>query len=765
MADCTGSARRVAAGRALGGSAVCSRRVGRPLAAPVRLDARSGRLAGLRLAAVAAGPLPGLAAERSHAAVDAVLTGDPEVRHAAGRRTVVATARAERLRVGGRWIDVRSPVLLIVSSPGAVRDWTALLPSQRIRVEGGLAPPRYDRDISAVVFCRGPPELVGTPSLVQRVAGDLRAGLRASVGPLGPEERGVLPALVVGDTSLLDPGLEEEFRTTGLAHLLVVSGTNVTLVLGAVLVLARWIGLGARVAPLLGGVAVLAFAVLARPDPSVLRASVMGLVTVVALATGRERQGRPALCAAVLGLVLFEPMLARSYGFTLSVLATAGLLVLAPVWRDRLQRRMPAWLAEAIAIPAAAQVACAPVLAMLSGEVSLVAVAANLMAAPAVAPSTVLGLLAAVAALVSLPLGQALAQVGGLAVSWLVTVAHTGASLRFATVPWPAGVAGAGLLLVAILLGALLLRYAAGRRIVAGCLAGVVAAGVVLHILAPGWPPPGWLLVACDVGQGDALALATGRNAAVVVDAGPEPRLIDRCLRDLRVRKVPLLVLTHGHEDHVDGLPGVLRGRSVGAALVGGLAEPDDVAGSLERPLGSVGVPVRRAEAGQRWRVGRLDITVLGPPAQHPGNPATEGTSEDPGEGFGENEGSAENNASVVLHVRWPDATALLTGDIETEAQRHLAAAADVRADILKVPHHGSASQDPGFLRAVGARVVVTSVGADNSYGHPSAGVLRQLRAGGARSLRTDRDGDVAVAQGTRGLVVVGRRGSGGSSR
>lgn len=709
---------------------------------------------GFRLAAVDAGPLPDLAEERAAATIDAVLTSDPKLRQDARHGTLVMPARAERVEARGRSAAVRSPVLLIVPrSASAARAWTALLPSQRVRVFCDLAPPRYGRALTAVAFCREAPRAIGGPSEIQELAAALRAGLRSAVEPLAREPRGVLPALVVGDTSLLVPELEDDFRTTGLTHLLVVSGANVAIVLGAVLAVARWVGIGARSAPLFGGVAVLGFAIVARPEPSVLRATAMGLITVVALATGRERRALPALAAAVLGLVLFNPALARSYGFALSVLATGGLLVLAPGWSDRLARRLPRSLAEALAIPAAAQVAVAPLLATLSGEVSLVAVAANMVAAPAVAPATVVGLLAAVTAQLHLPLAQALAAVGGVAVGWIVQVAHVGAAVPFASLPWPGGAIGAVALILAIALGAVLLAHTTGRRIVAGCVAGAVVGAFALHALAPGWPPRGWLLAACDVGQGDALVLAAAPGSAVVVDAGPQPRLVDRCLRRLGVRQVPLLVLTHLHADHVDGLSGVLRGRRVDAAVVGGAPDP---ASRVERRLDEAGVNVHRARAGQRWRVGALDVSVLWPP----GRPEPHGI---PDAASSEDEEGRENNASVVLRARWGRITALLPGDIETETQRTLAATANVDADIVKVPHHGSSRFDPGFLRAVGARLAVTSVGADNPYGHPSHSVLRLLRETGARSLRTDRDGAVAVVRGRHGLAAVPRGGPGGN--
>lgn len=710
---------------------------------------------GLRLAAVAEGPLHALAREGAEVTVQLDVTRPPDVRppevHGSQvRRYTLVRGRARRLDAGGVAgggpVSVRSPLLVVAAGEG----WEHLLPSQRIRVSGELALPRHDELLSAVLFVRGPPEVLTGPSAVQRAAGRIRAGLRAAVRPLPAAEEGLLPGLVVGDTSLMPRRLVHDFRETGLGHLTAVSGTNVSLILAAVLGLARLLGLGSRMAPLAGGVAVIGFAVVANPSPSVLRATVMGLIAVVALVTGRTRHGISALCAATLGLVLFDPGLARSYGFALSVLATAGLLVLAPGWRDRMARRVPRGLAEALAVPAAAEVVCLPVAVMLSGRVSLVAIPANLLVAPAVGPATIFGVLAAVAAPLWLPLAKVIAWPGGVAAGWIVTVARAGAKLPYSTLPWPAGVAGG--IAAALCVLAVAAARPRWRQFAVSCLAAVLLAALTVRTLPSSWPPRNWLMVMCDVGQGDALALAAGRHRAVLVDTGPDPRLVDRCLRDLHVRRIPLLVLTHPHADHVSGLPGALRGRSVARVLVGRLPSDQVDAAPVRAWLRRARVPVRRAVAGRTWEIGPLRLRALGPPGRvFPAGKRFRATSED---GGGEN--SEENNGSVVLRATWPGVSALLTGDIEPEAQRALLDFSD-RADVLKVPHHGSSAQAWPFLAAVDPRVALISVGEDNDYGHPADATLAMLRRVGARIYRTDRDGAVAVVRRDGHLAVVPR--------
>jgi competence protein ComEC len=438
--------------------------------------------------------------------------------------------------------------------------------------------------------------------------------------------------------------------------------------------------------------------------------------------------------------VIASPTLAREPGFALSVTATAALLVVVPPLADRLRRRgVPAGVAEAIAIPVAAQAATTPVVVAIGGQVGLVAIPANLVAMPAVPPATVLGVLAALAAPVSAELAGVFAFLAGVPTRWLIEVGRSAARMPGAVVGWPGGLLGGAVLAAAIVVLALLVRVA-GRRLALAAAAGALLAFVPTQVLRPGWPPPGWIAVACDVGQGDALVIRAGAGAAVVVDSGPDPVAVDGCLRRLRIARVPLVVLSHLHADHIGGLAGVLRGRAVGAIQVGILREPVSAWRQVEQAARARGLPVLPARVGELRRVEGVAIEVVAPSV------AFRGTRSDP------------NNSSVIVRVRARGHSLLLGGDAEVEAQQAIErAGTDLRADVLKVPHHGSAYQDPSFLTAVNASVAVVSVGMGNDYGHPSPGVLAHLARTGARTFRTDRDGDIAVCDDGGRLTVATR--------
>ena len=695
----------------------------------------------LRADSRASGPVADLAAGGAAVRAELILTGDPVLqRGAAPRRADLVIVRARTVQITGRgtgWL-VRQPVLILAREDG----WLGLLPGSRVMTNGRLQPARDGDDVAAVLSASGRPVQTRAPPMLQRSASALRAAMRDAAARLSDRERGLLPGLVDGDVSGLDPDVSDEFRAAGLSHLTAVSGANCAIVLAVVLTVARRVRLGRWPAGILGLLALGFFVLLARPSPSVLRASITGALGVVAVATGRTRAALPALGCSVLVLVLMDPALARSPGFALSVAATAGIVVLAPGWRVSLRRRLPAPVADAVAVAAAAQIACTPVLAAMGSTMSLVAVPANLLAAPAVAPATVLGIVAAGAQLIWSPLSALPTQLAGLACRWLVAVAHVSAGVSAGRLPLPGGVAGFLVAVAATVSLVFLVRRRRTRRPLGAVVAGLLVANIALvPILHVGWPPRGWQLVACDVGQGDALVINAGAGGYVLVDAGPDPGLMRSCLSQLGVGALALVVITHDHSDHVEGLPGVLGRMPVGGVAVGPLREPALEWDRLRRWAGDAGVAIRTLSTGTTFALGQSSWQVLGP------RTVLHGTDSDP------------NNASLVLRVQLPALSILLTGDAEQPLQDQLLQGVPLSADVLKVPHHGSDRQESSFLHDVHARTAIVSVGAGNSYGHPSMRTIGLLERDGAAVFRTDTSGAIAVLRAQSGLLTVVPRG------
>ncbi len=604
-----------------------------------------------------------------------------------------------------------------------------LVVGRSLTMVGRLSPSSSTSEVATVDVVRRSP--TRPASWWWEASERVRAGVRHAVAHTGEDPSALVPALVDGDDQRVSDEVQEDFRRSGLTHLLAVSGTNLTIVLAVVLVLARTMGAPRRVLVVLGLVSVAGFVLLARPDPSVVRAAAMGVVGLAALGLG-SRGGIRALSVAIVTLLFVDPWLSRSLGFVLSVCATAGILIAAPVLTRRLERWMPRWCALAVAVPVAAQLACTPAIAAISGEVSLVAVFANVLAGPMVAPATVAGLAGGLLDLVSAPAARAPGTIAGWCVTWILAVGHHAASLAGASLGWRAPW---WLLIVLVPLAfAVMWRLARHPAVVVG-----LALGVGLGMWRPpqvGWPPAGWVMVSCDVGQGDATALATGEGSAMLVDVGPEPASVDRCLDRLRIDRLPVVAITHAHADHVDGWAGAASGREVGLVLAGPTGGPR-----------AAEVRPRLVGAGQRFGIGRLSVEILWPAA----------TAALPGG----SEGSAMNNASLVMRVTLvgdPSVRLLLTGDVEPDAQEALLRLhPDVAADVIKMPHHGSGRQSDRFFAAVGARVATISSGDDNDYGHPAAAALRLLREHHVAWWRTDTDGDIAVVIRDGELAVVTR--------
>jgi competence protein ComEC len=761
-----------------------------------------------------AGPLRRWAADRAVIEARAHVLDDPHrLSGSSPGRVPIADRYVVRLRLDritgrGTTVATQAPAL-VIGDP----KWAGLSAGQRVTVIGRLTALPLGDDVATMIVAQGAPRAVSDGVWIWRVADRLRAGLRRACSGLPADGGGLLPSLVVGDTALLPDRLKADLQTAGLTHITAVSGANVAIILASVMWLARVIGVPRRSRLIGAGAALAAFVVLARPEPSVLRAAAMGGLGLLGLLNARRPRGVPMLSTAVIVVLTCDPWLSRSFGFALSCAATAALLLLAPLWAARLRNRLPGPVALAVSVPAAAQTVCGPLLILLQPSLGLIAVPANLLAEPAVAPATVLGVVAALLGPLWPSGAHVAAWAGGWATGWVAVVAHTAAGAPGARLPWPDGVPGATVLalmtagLIAVTVWPSDRRATArpstrsptrqptgqptrsptrsptrcGSRalvvIVAGTAVLVLAWVVAPRIPAPGaprwpgplwaarWPPSGWAVVQCDVGQGDAMVLRSGPDRAVLVDAGPVPDRVDGCLRRLGIHRLDLVVLTHHHADHVLGLPGALHGRAVALILVSPLVEPAENATAARRWAADAGVPVAVGWAGMSGATGgaadgwQVRWRLLAP--RDPPQPPSAGEGGD---------GTAVNESSLV--TEFDDGTpsgplrVIALGDLETDGQQRLAGRMDAGldapagpVDVVKVAHHGSARQSEALYRLLDARGALMGVGTGNDYGHPAPSALTMLRAAGAAVFRTDLDGDVAVVPSGGGVLRVAERG------
>lgn len=650
---------------------------------------------------------------------------------------VVPDARsweAEVREVAG--VAVRVPVIVFGGTPPERVEIGSVL-----EVEATLEATESGDDRSFVLFPDDAAEVTGIPTGPLAVAASLRAGFLAAASTLPGPGGQLLPGLAIGETTEVPDALDDAMTTSSLSHLTAVSGANCAIVIGLVMLAGRALGLPRALRVGMSLPVLVAFVLLVTPEPSVLRAATMAAIVLVLLASGRPVRGLPVLALAVLALLIVDPWLSRTYGFTLSVLATAGLLILASPLAERLSLWMPRAIAFVIAIPVAAQVACQPAIVLLDPTLPTYGIVANVLAAPAAPIATVVGLAACLALPIVPAVGSALCSIAWVPAAWIAGVANFFSALPGARLPWLEGLAG-----VAMLAGttALVLMLALGRprlrqrsavilALAALCYVGVTG---TLYIKTLTGRPADWQVAVCDIGQGDAILLRSEGRVALV-DTGPDPEPLGECLDELGVGRLDLLVLTHFDHDHVGGAAEIL-GRA-DRVLVGpsGSAEDD----ALVARIAASGATVEHARRGDSGMLGAWRWSVLWPARK--------------GSEVG-NGASVVTNFEPVLACRSGCLSMLLLGDLGEESQRRLLdLGVPTPPDVVSVAHHGSADQYPELYERLGATVGTIGVGADNGYGHPTSEALSMLDAAGTRTLRTDRSGLILLAPGEGGAVRV----------
>jgi competence protein ComEC len=705
-----------------------------------------------------AGPVDSLAAERAVVTVRATVAAEPRAVTGGGApgggsedgpapAPVVSVVRLDVNEVAGRGhsTSVAAPVLVIGRGP----EWSSRRWHDEVEAVVRLGQADPGDAVVAVATPKGSVRVLAGAGGVFAAADLVRDRFRAATDSVWPDARGLVPALVVGDTSRTPPDLNAAMLETGLSHLSAVSGSNVTLVLGGVLWVCGLVGVRRRWRPPVALLGLVGFVVLARPEPSVVRAAVMGTVGLLALSSSRRRAGVPALAGAIVVLLVWDPWLARSYGFALSSVATLGLLVLAPPWGRAIARHLPPLLkplGPVLAVPIAAQAVCAPIVVPLQGSVSFVAILANLLAAPFVAPATMVGVVVALVSVVWVPAAGWLAWGAAVPAQAIAGVARWSSDLPIGSLGWGDSAGAAVLLAVLTVAVVAVLPWAWHRtrhRPTVAVAVVVLTTGFGAPTAPIAWPPPGWALIACDVGQGDGLVVDNGNGHVVIIDTGPEPELMRACLDRIGATAVDLVVLTHYHADHVGGLAAALE-LPVAQIRASPVLDPPAEAARVARLAAQARVPLGELRAGQRLTVGAVTADVWWPARRI-------------------DAGSVPNNGSVVLTMHVRGVTLLLAGDIEREAAGQVLQESQLdpgrwgSIDVLKVAHHGSSNRDDRLLDRIDGRLAVISVGADNDYGHPAPALLNALQQRGFEVHRTDREGDLAVTTDGDDVSVVAR--------
>jgi competence protein ComEC len=555
--------------------------------------------------------------------------------------------------------------------------------------------------------------------------------------------RGIVLGVVLGEDEGLPADVRDDFRASGLYHLLAVSGQNVAFLAAGVVALGWLLRLPRRLRELSILAVIGAYVLAVGWQPSVVRAGVAGGLASLAWLAARPAERWHFLAVGAFVLTAWMPTTVLEPGFQLSFAAVAAIFVAVPRVRRRLDAySVPRPLADAFSVATACGVATAPIVLLHFGEMPLYTVLANVVAFPAAPLVLGFGLLAAAADPVSPAAASGLAGLASWSAAWLELVARVVADLPRAQIGHREAVALAVASLALAFAVRLLRRFDGSRRPVAALALGAVllvaATAWVSARPAPAWQPPAGLRVTfLDVGQGDSVLLETPR-ARVLVDQGPPEAEVARQLLELGVRSLSALILTHPQRDHVGGAAEVLRRIEVGQVLDPGLEASGPEREEALREARARGVSLRVVRAGSSFRVGGLVLRVHWP--EDAGRAA-----EDP------------NLNAVVLAATYGRIDVLLPADAETDVTGRLPLGP---VEVLKVAHHGS--EDAGLaaeLEELRPRVAVISCGRDNAYGHPHPDTLAALAgATGLETFRTDLDGRVVVESDGRTLEVRSER-------
>lgn len=623
-------------------------------------------------------------------------------------------ARAVLVNNSSIHYKLRVPIRVMTSKQSV----TTLLPGQRFSAQGRIVASKEAR-VAALVVIKDDIEIQTQPSRWASALGAIRLGLRSLSGD--GNAGALIPGMVLGDTSKQSVEFKNSMRRSGLTHLVAVSGANFALVSAFVLWMMQFLFARMKFRLSATAISLIAFIALVRPSPSVLRAAAMAAVLLVAQGTKKGRDSLPALGFAMAAVVVVDPWQARDAGFALSVLATAGLLLFAPVLIEKLSIHLPGKLAQALAPPIAATVFCSPIIVALSGYLAPMSVIANLLAAPFVAPITIVGFIAALFSPFAPLISTVLIWFIRFPAGAIALIAHWASSFPVLTLQ--SGKIGF-LIIASFTLGSWLLKKWFKHII-------VFTLVILISITwLQRWPGGDWQVANCDIGQGDSMVINLGNHQGIVIDVGPDAVAEDRCLKALGIREIPLLILSHFHADHVAGLTGAIKNRAVGQVWVSVNSAP--LIESAKAQAALKGVEMIKAVRGMSARVGPLTIRVLWPTL------SATSFEEMPGDG------SQINNSSIATLITSDAFSLFAGGDLEPPVQEILVK--DVGpVDIYKVCHHGSRYQDLAFMSALHPRISIISVGAGNTYGHPAVQTLEALARLGSEVLRTDIDGAIAV--------------------
>jgi len=598
----------------------------------------------------------------------------------------------------------------------------------------------------------------GEGTVWKRVLLDFKGRAFAVIGRIIPDpEASLLSGILLGVDTGIPPNLMEDFSATGTTHVIAISGFNISIVVALLMTTVgriihnRWLAAGIAI------LGVVIYTILVGADAAVVRAAVMGVITVIGLTVERQGIALNSLAAAAIVMMALNPHTFWDVGFQLSVFATLGLILYSELFEGSTQRllerklsaerakQVVGWISEALLLTLAAQITTTPLILFHFGRLSVVTLLTNALILPVQSLIMFFGGAATLIALAVEPLGQIVGWGAYVPLTWTIRVVEFTARFPYASVPLKLPFWGlvavygviAGLTALALLPPGrreTVLQSLRQRLSLKLVLSGMALATVVSWYAILQFPDGKLHVVFLDVGQGDAIFIETPGGVQILVDGGPEGSvLLSELGRQAPFwdRSLDLVVLTHPDADHLTGLVPALERYGVRAVVARRVGHDSELVVAWEEVLADEGATLIRGEAGTRLELSdgvALDIL-------HPGSELVMNGAE-----------ADTNDNSVVIRLTYGEVAFMLTGDVEARVERALVrSGVYLHSTVLKAGHHGSKSSSiQAFLDAVDPQVAVIPVGEGNDFGHPAGEVLARLE--GMLVYRTDERGAVTIS-------------------
>ena len=712
--------------------------------------------------------------------VEGELVNAPAIRiDAAGKRHIKYVIASNQVLAAGKWTDTHGKMILYAND-------TSFDNRKGLLGEGEYGEEKYGRsgdkikasgklmklhdyqnpgriDMIMVNFAQGihgqmsagkySVEITGQEkNTMSRLAEKIRHLYKGQMEAVMPQEdSAAIFAMLFGGYGGIKPELLESFTITGLIHILSVSGSHITLMAGTANVIGKILGLSSGLTSILATLIIVVYSLLAGFTTPVIRSAIMGILTVMALSLGREKDARHILSITALGILLIWPLSLFDISFQLSFGATAGLLYISPLLGRCLRKYLPHYIADSLGVTLGAQLAVLPFMAWYFNVISISSLLANLVVAPVVELIIVISLLAGVLVGFLPVLGQFIFMVSSLLLGLAYELSRLIAKIPGSQVYLPTlSLTFWGLYYVLLLifimpgdkrvyfgnklcnLWCVAKKERKGRKIIGGGMALLLAVAVISYTIKPNEMQVHFI----DVGQGDAALVITPHGHAFMIDTGGSrqgtydigARVDVPYLLHYGVRKLDFIMLTHAHDDHAKGVSGILGKIPVGAVMIGHEGQ-----GTYLKTFGGSNPAVKTEpmvvlKEGTEMNLDGVRIQVLYAPEEN------------------KTGGSTGNEFSNLIRVSYGEHSFLFTGDLSSEHESILCSrGTPLESTVLKVGHHGSStSSSRDFLRAVKPKWSVISVGYGNSFGHPKKEVLQRLEScTDSKVLRTDENGAV----------------------